>query len=119
MKMKTQRFFKFLALTLCFVAASPFFSTCYAQEKREYNNYAELENELKGAYQIQMLGVRTKPIISNDLLEQVKLQQQQTSRVFVYHREHIRIEVLSKDEMANGTLFSQEEMIIYLNEGEY
>ncbi len=119
MKERSTTHLKSIIFVFALIGVIPVYSNCYGQEKREYNNYYELENELRGAYQIQMLGVRTKPSISNDLLEQVKLHQQQSSRTFLNYREHIRVEIISKDEMNNGIVFTPEELIIYLNEGEY
>lgn len=89
---------------------------CFAQEVETTNKYYQLEEETKGIYQIQMIGVRTKPSISNDLLEMVLTNQQQSSRSTFLYREHIRIEILSKDEVANGSKFSSDELITYVNE---
>jgi hypothetical protein len=91
-------------------------NNCYAQETVATNNYYQLEEETMGIYQIQMIGVRTKPSISNDLLELVLSNQQQSVRSTFLYRDHIRIEVLSKDEVASGIKFSAEELITYVNE---
>jgi hypothetical protein len=100
-----------LLLSLCFNSKN-----CFGQVADTTNNYFQLEQETMGIYQIQMIGVRTKPSISNDLLELVLTNQLQSSRSIFLYRDHIRIEILSKDEFANGVKFSAEELIRYVNE---
>lgn len=74
-----------------------------------------LAEELHGKYQIQMLGVRTKPMIPQELLIEIKERQQQSERVFFQYKETIRIMILSKDEILNGQVISDDDHIIYFN----
>lgn len=69
-----------------------------------------------GMYQIQMIGTRAKPMISNDLLELVKANQLQSTKAYLLYRENIKIMILSKDEMETGVFVNKEEHIIYINE---
>lgn len=83
-----------------------------------YNNtdsFVELVNSLQGNYQIQMLGIRTKPAIEQSLLMEIKEKQLASERVYFQYKENIRIMILSKEEILNGTIISDEEFIIYLN----
>lgn len=86
-----------------------------AQENTTTNNFIELQQTTAGLFQIQMIGIRTQPSISNDLLELVLSNQQQSTRAHFQYKENIRLEILSKDEVLNGTKFSEEEKIIYIN----
>lgn len=83
-----------------------------------YNNtdsIVELVNSLQGNYQIQMLGIRSNPAIEQSLLMEIKNKQKTSERVYFQYKENIRIMILSKEEILNGTIISDEEFIIYLN----
>lgn len=95
-----------------------FFSSVLLAQNVEQNSeisFSQLESELQGKYQIQLIGVRTKPEIPQDLLLEIKNRQQQSERVYYDYRPHYRVLILSKDEVMNGTLIPQEEKIAYFN----
>lgn len=76
---------------------------------------SELVENSHGKYQIQMLGIRTKPAIEQELLIEILDKQLDSERVYFQYKENIRIMILSKDEILNGQIISDEEFIVYLN----
>jgi hypothetical protein len=98
--------FAFLFFTLPVYAQTE--SVKDGQEK-----HLSLQRELKGVFQIQMVGVRTKPAISTDLFERVRAEQLQSSQVIFMYGDNMRIVVLSKDEVTSGNLFSDDDLILY------
>lgn len=113
MKQKINSVFKTLLLIVVFFISS---QKVFSQESPEKNAYYQLEQEVMGMYQIQMISTRSKPMISTDLLELVKTNQLQSSKAYFLYRENIKIMILSKDEMATGVFVNNDEHIIYINE---
>lgn len=80
------------------------------------NAHYELIEELEGVYQVQMINNRYNPIIDTDLLNRIKSEQKENEQVIFYHKENIRIKILSKSEVLSGIKFYENELIIYINE---
>jgi hypothetical protein len=111
---QVDKLLKLFLTVLLLATVTPSFSQTDGAREAQEKHFA-LQRELKGVFQIQMVGVRTKPAISTDLYEMVmNKQQQSTQSVFMYN-DIIRIVVLSKDAVLNGELFGDEDIIVYTN----
>lgn len=91
----------------------------FSQNVNSNNNnqigFIQLQTELQGKFQIQMIGTRAQPAISQELLLEIKNRQNQTETVYFDYKPTIRIMILSKNEVTNGLIISPEEEIIYIN----
>lgn len=105
--------FILLFFIVCFMNIVGFSQQTTIDYKQHHLNLA---GELQGVYQIQMVNSRMKPMITTDLLELIKEQQSETETISFFYRETIKIVIRSKQDVANGQLFADEEQIIYLNE---
>lgn len=83
--------------------------------KNSQNEIQLLTKELKGIYQIQMIGIRSKPTIPQDLLIEIKQKQKKSERVYFDYKKNIKIMILSKDEIMKGEMISDDNYIIYKN----
>lgn len=90
------------------------FSQTENSDPREHFNNLLLE--LEGSYQIQMVNSRMKPMIDTKLLELIKSKQQQSEEITFFYTDSIRIVIKSKDAVAAGEKFSDDNQIIYVNE---
>lgn len=98
---------------------SLFFSvSAYSQEDytTQHQLHEQLSYELDGVYQIQMIGIRTKPMVDTDLLKKIKAEQKENELSSFYHTSNIKIVIKSKNDVAEGRLFTSEEIISYINE---
>lgn len=84
------------------------------EDPKEY--FYALMQELEGSYQIQMVNSRMKPMITTEMLEQIKAMQSTTSEVTFSFNETIRIVIKSKQDVQSGNKFSDDEQIIYVSE---
>lgn len=91
------------------------FSQSDASFASSQTEFYQLQSELNGKFQTQMIGTRAKPVIPQDLLVEIKNRQKQSERVYFDYKPNIRIMILSKDEVSNGISISEEESIIYIN----
>jgi len=78
--------------------------------------FNSLLTELDGAYQIQMVNSRMKPMIDTPLLELIKSSQSETEVITFFYKPTIRIVVKPKSVVSAGEKFSENEYIIYVNE---
>jgi len=92
------------------------FSLNSIAQTSDTQQYNELSSALDGVFQIQMVGIRNKPSYDTSLLVEINSKQKQSQRVVFFYKNNIRIEVLSKDEVQNGLIFSQDEKVIYVNQ---
>jgi len=90
----------------------------YSQEPvvNSQQHHFDLMAELNGVYQIQMVNSRMKPMITTELLEQIKLMQSETEEVSFFYKDTIRIVIRSKQDVQNGLVYTDDEQIIYTNE---
>jgi hypothetical protein len=77
--------------------------------------HLSLQDQVKGIFQIQMVGVRTKPALTNELYERVLKEQKQSEQVSFMYTDSIRIVILSKDDINSVGRFSDDDLIIYTN----
>lgn len=91
------------------------FSQNVISTSNDQTDFVQLQAELQGKFQIQMIGTRAQPAISEELLEEIKSRQSQSEKVFFDYKANIRIMILSKEEVSNGIIISTEESILYLN----
>ena len=66
---------------------------------------------MRGVFQVQLDNPRLTPMISTDLLEQVRDNQQQSSPVFFDYKS-MRVRVISKDEQLTGALIPASQFVI-------
>lgn len=92
--------------------------SAYSQEDytAQHQLHSQLTSELDGVFQIQMIGIRTQPMIDTELLKRIKLEQKDNEIFSFYHTSDIRIIIKSKTDVAQGRLFTEEEIISYINE---
>ena len=104
-------------LLSCIVVSTIFTVSGYSQENysEQHQIHYQLESELEGSYQIEMIGIRSKPIIDTDLLKRIKAEQKKSESASFYFKDNIRIVIKSKDEVASGSLFTQEEKVKYIS----
>ena len=79
------------------------------------NAHNRLMDELKGVYQIQMINTRAIPTIDTELLKTIKSKQKDNEQVIVTINDKIRIVILSKTEIKNGNLFTDDDHVIYMS----
>jgi preprotein translocase subunit SecG len=89
--------------------------TSFAQTS-EKQQHQELNTALDGVFQFQMIGIRSNPAYDTSLLVQISNEQKQSERVTFYYKNNIRVEILSKDEVQNGVVFSPNDRVIYVNQ---
>lgn len=106
-----KRFF-FILILVC-PGSSALSQTETTDPKQHFLN---LEQELDGVYQIQMVNSRMKPMITTEMLETIKEQQSETGEVVFFYKETIRIVIKSKQDINAGLTFAENEHIIYINE---
>lgn len=93
-----------------------FLSSNSIAQTSDKQQHIELNNALDGVFQFQMIGIRSQPAYDTDLLIEISNEQKQSQRVTFYYKNNIRVEILSKDEVQNGLVFSQDEKVIYVNQ---
>lgn len=106
---------KLLILTISVIGFMSLTNFVFTQESPEKIAFYNLEQELRGIYQFQMIGVRTKPYITNEILTEIKARQEQSSNVYYTINPTIRVLILSKDNVSQGTVIPDDELITYLN----
>jgi hypothetical protein len=111
---QVDKLLKLFLTVLLLATVTPSFSQTDGAREAQEKHFA-LQRELKGVFQIQMVGVRTKPAISTDLYERVVKEQLQSATAVFMYNENMRIVVLSRDAVSKGELFSDEEIIFYTN----
>lgn len=113
--MKNLNSMRLIILLIMSVNSMNSFSQNVNSNGNDPTGFVQLQTELQGKFQIQMIGTRAQPAISQELLNEIKNLQHQTEKVFFDYKPAIRIMILSKDEVSNGIIIPQEEAIIYIN----
>jgi hypothetical protein len=114
--MKNIKLFKILQFLFGASLFVLFSSTSFAQESSSQgvDYHKNLETALTGVFQVQLNNPRLKPMISTDLLEQVRDNQQQRTAV-TFDYKSMRILVISKDDELNGNLIPENQFVIGKN----
>lgn len=114
--MKNIELFKFLQPLFGVSLFVLFSSTSFAQESASQgvDYHKNLETALTGVFQVQLDNPRLKPMISTDLLEQVRDSQQQSNAV-LFNYKSMRILVVSKDDELSGNLIPENQFVIGKN----
>lgn len=113
--MKKPNYLRLVILLVISIISVNVYSQNTNSNNQANTDFIQLQEDLHGKFQIQMIGTRAQPAISQELLVEIKNRQSQSEKVFFDYKPNIRIMILSKEEVSNGNVISIEESIIYVN----
>ena len=92
-------------------------TSLFAQEnltKEEVSTYTSMLKKAEGTYQIQMIDTRELPAIPISLIKTIEEKRKNNETVYFHYKTNIRIKVLSRQEIKNKKL-TTDEKIIYIS----